>query len=43
MPSYGRDLIRRALAQGVSDHEKMNWVEIEQERITTIEEIKSIA
>jgi hypothetical protein len=41
-------LIRRAFAQGVSDHQKMNCqfkseVEIEQERITTIEQIKSIA
>ena len=40
--------IRRALAQGVSDHQKMNCqfkyeVEIEQERITTIEQIRTIA
>ena len=41
-------VIRRALAQGVSDHQKMNCqfkyeVEIEQERITTIEQIRTIA
>ena len=49
--TYTGNKIRRAFAQGVSDHEKIektncqfrSEVEIEQERITTIEQIKSIA